>query len=429
MTTSPDTHARIAAIEMDGYSVTAAAPVALSPDHRTRQEAARQACEGIGIEWPGTILPEGTALWESGVSTLKSNRARFMALPTAMNALPTADRALPAVEAALKAEDRRDFATPVKSLRLRPDTGRLVRADTMAKPGLGYDRHAWTQMMGQVGGIDARNAAGVLWALRSDERSLIFNRRAESAPSDDVTLRTKLLPSGSRVIRAALSERYAADDAGTGKYGDLDLVRAVRDVLAGDTSARVDYKPGDAHSRLEVLWPSQIPVSTFTVGDVHHAGIGVSNSETGEAASDLYAFVVRAQCANCTLATGAGIKVSLRHTGNLAARVKAALQVLVGQVEPLIASITASARIAIPDGTTPGDVFAKLARKLDVSAVRAEAWRGVYEAKYAVSPTLWGVTSAITEAAQQGAGGWWEQQQEEVAASQLLAQQWVYLAK
>ena len=47
------------------------------------------------------------------------------------------------------------------------------------------------------------------------------------------------------------------------------------------------------------------------------------------------------------------------------------------------------------------------------------AWAETFQQKYVGSPTLWGVTSAISEAAQ-GAGWWGDQQEEEEIAAQVL---------
>jgi hypothetical protein len=53
------------------------AELATSEGFDTRQERARQACEAAGITWPGTWLPEGTALYQSGADKLRAQGVVF----------------------------------------------------------------------------------------------------------------------------------------------------------------------------------------------------------------------------------------------------------------------------------------------------------------------------------------------------------------
>src|SRR5258705_2635863 len=94
--------------------------VPTTPDFKSRQEQARLACEAAGIVWPGTILPEGTALYSSGVETLKNDRAAWQRLPIASEVIGL-------VETALASEQRKDFEVNVEDLRLRPTDGRIVK--------------------------------------------------------------------------------------------------------------------------------------------------------------------------------------------------------------------------------------------------------------------------------------------------------------
>jgi len=420
---------RMQLLEIDGAPGAPAAPVkgtALDPSHTSRQEAARLACEEIGIKWPATILAPGTALYTSGVETLKADRARWARLPTAAQAVPV-------VVAALAAEDRRDFDVRVSELRMDPKSAKLVRAaDVGVKPGLGYNQSALGQMLARVPSLSAQRAPRShtqnVAFLDADLRAAHFNRHVErDTPVLGETaalLRTKLLHDGQRVARAVLSTRYA-------DVNDVDVATSIAASLNGDSKvARLDYRPGDDHSQFELLWPSEIPVKTFVVGDVHRATVTITNSETGKGAVVVRPGVVRAACANLTLSFGVGIEVRMIHIGNaerVVGMLRAAIAQAAAQVEPLIRAITASAGIAIPSGQSPSDIFAKLARKSGASVANVKAWESVYDSRYAQSPTLWGVTSAITDAAQLAAS-WWEQNAQEEVASELLAKQWVMLS-
>ena len=378
---------------------------------QTRQDAARRACVDAGIVWPATILPEGTALYESGTETLKADRARWQKLPDAATGVRV-------VKAALAAEDRRDFKVPVNELRL-DNTARLYRIGRDGQPPpAGYDKHAFRQLVAQTPGCGAGEAprafATALLHLDADERADILNRRLPRAEVT-TTVRTKLSTNGKRIVRAVLSERY-------GDVNDIHVADAIESSLNGDArTAKLDYKPGDKRSQFEVIFPSQVPVKTFVVGDVHYAGFTVQNSETGEGALTIRAFMMRAACANLTLAPGDG--VSIRHIGNgerLAGQLKAGVMAALGQLDPLIATIQRCAGEDLSfTNKSPSELIAQLAKKYAVSGERAQAWADTYEQSYAQSPTTWGITSAITEAAQ-GAEWWGAQSGEEAIASEVM---------
>lgn len=386
-------------------------------NHVTRQEAARQACEREGIIWPGTILPEGTALYESGVDKLKCDRARWAKLPDAHTGIAV-------VKAALAAEDRKDLVVKLDALHFDKETARVanfVTTTTAERTGLmGYDGHSFRQLVNSVPttkpGTAPRGFASSLLFLDADERAAVLNRRLSSlgdkAPT--ITLRTKMAHSGDRIVRAVLSERYA--DLGDIHVGEA-LEAALGDGLA--RMAKLDYKPGDSKSRFEVIFPSEIPVKTFVVGDVHYAGIVIENSETGEGSATVRSFLMRAACANLSLSMGEG--VVLRHIGKserLQGSMRAAVKAAMSQLDSLIGVIQKSASEALGTDHSPADILRALAEKYEVQD-RAQSWVTTYESKYAQSPTTWGITSAITEAAQ-GAEWWGATAEEEKIAADVM---------
>lgn len=384
------------------------------PKFETRQDAARRACEEAGITWPATILPPGTALYESGVATLKADRARWAKLPDAHTGISV-------VKAALEAEDRQDVKVAVKDLRVASGSGRLYREGTgSAGSAAGYDKHSFRQLVAQTPGCGAgeapRSFAAALLHLDNDERAGILNRRLPKAAST-VTLRTKVSHNGNRIVRAVLSEKY-------GDLNDIHVGEAIEYALNGDASvAKLDYKPGDSRSQFEVIFPSQVPVKTFVVGDIHYGGVRISNSETGEGAGHVQAFLMRAACANLTLAAGEGI--SFRHVGKterLKGVLRAAVQAALLQLDPMIALIQKSATERVADFTakSPSEIIRQLARKYEVAPETTSAWVETFEGRYSESPTTWGITSALTEATQRSSEWWGAQADDEDTAKEIM---------
>jgi len=378
----------------------------LPEDYQTREQSAREAAAQGGILFPNTRVPAGEALWDSGEAVLKADRAAWAARPHFREGVEI-------VQAALRAEDRRDWRVPVNALRLDPVTARLQTKPGSA--GAGYSDHSFRQLVAQAGYSGApRGFASSLAYLYPADRASALNRQLVRAEATPVTLRTRLASDGTRVVRAVLSERY-------GSINDLDIAAALAQAYAGsEADGRLDYKPGDRHSRFEVIFPSQVPVKTFRTGDIHYAVIGFENSETGEGSFTGYAGLMRAACYNLTLAWGQGTEIKIRHIGDAVSRMRGAVNALAHQIEPLVAAIQESATVEAPGNVF--DLFGKIAAKFDAGEARAEAWADTYRAKYSDSPTLWGVTSAITDAAQ-GLSYWREQAAEEQIASQLVTVQ------
>lgn len=383
-------------------------------NHATRQEKTRRACVSMGIDWPETILPEGTALYASGLERLRSDRRLWASKPRV-------GQAVPVVVAALEAEDRKDYAVEVSQLRLREDNGRVASTEVYQDPkvvGFGYSPHAFRQLLGGVPGLRPgeapRGTAGVLLHLSDAERARLVNARI-GASDATLTLRTKVLHSGQRALRAALSTKYAdlPDEGLAATLGEL----------FGDARAnvRLDYKPGDGQSRFELIFPSELPIETFRVGDVHYATIQVRNSDTGEGSLVVRPAVLRARCANLTLSTGEGVATRLVHVGDkeaLRGKLRAALLAAEAQLAPLVAAIQRSAKAVLP--YQPGDLIERLAKALQVSAERAKDWKETLETRYLPEAglTAWSLSAAITEAAQR-APHWLAQEKEELVAARV----------
>ena len=421
-------------IELDDTMPSSPTPPAppldkLSPDARL-DETIRLARE-VGIILPDTRLPVGHSLWDVGKEHAKADRKKWARFPR------VADGALTHVANFLRAEDRQDFTMPVTNVRLGAKTARFFKdagtatRDGSENVGLGYSDRAFRQLVDRAGIDLGRGTPTVLLGLDADERAAVVNRRIERMKGPvnkdgkpgtlpNVFVRTKRV-GGGRVVRAFLSERY-------GEVNDLDVAKGLDKVLGGDPTARLDYKAGDDRSSFEVLWANDLPIDTLRVGDLHKAMVLIRNSETGDGSLRIIPAVLRILCANLTTAEGMGVTVSIRHLGDretLVGQLNAAIRQAAAQVEPLIGLIQQSARVVAPEGPI-GDLFGKIGRKAGMTETVVKSWVDTFESRYSGSPTLWGVTSAITEAAQQR--DWWvTQAEEEKVASQLMAQRWQYV--
>jgi hypothetical protein len=159
----------------------------------------------IGIEWPKTILPEGTALYESGVEKLKSDRARWARLPYAVDAIP-------AVRAVLAAEDRRDDVVPVAATcACRPSTAASTpRRDSGQSEARRLRRALLPAARRADPGSRERAAEHRRRPAVPDnaERAGIVNARLPASKAE-VTVRTKVAHSGSGSPGRSCRSRYA----------------------------------------------------------------------------------------------------------------------------------------------------------------------------------------------------------------------------
>lgn len=402
----------------------------LDPDTRLDETVRRAAAAGIVL--PATRLPVGHALWDVGREHAKADRKKWGALPFVK------DGALRHVAEFLRAEDRQDYAIPLGNVRLGERTARFYKDANTARAhdkagtgGLGYSNRAFRQLVDRAGIDLGRGTPTVLLGLDADERAAVVNRRIERMKGPvnkdgkpgtlpNVFVRTKRV-GGGRVVRAFLSERY-------GEVNDLDVAKGLDKVLGGDPLVRLDYKAGDDRSSFEALWANDLPIDTLRVGDLHKAMILIRNSETGDGSLRIIPGVLRILCANLTTAEGMGVTVSIRHLGDretLVGQINAAIRQAAAQIDPLIGVITQAARVPVPEGPI-GDLFGKIGKRAGMTETVVKSWVDTFESRYSDSPTLWGVTSAITEAAQQR--DWWvTQAEEEKVASQLMAQRWQYV--
>ena len=386
----------------------------LRAESLTRQELARRACEEVGIPWPETIVPEGEAFIESGIDALHARKREH-------EALPTVAQGAPAIVAALKAEERKDFTVKVSDLMVRDD-GRIIRKVSAGNgvPGLGYSDHAFDQLVARALPERPRGLAGTLRWLSPRERAEILNPRLIS--DDTVVLRTALAHNGRRYMRATLSESYTS-------FTDLDIMGLLAQLSTpglhyGSGSSigqyRMIYTPGSSESRIELLTMTDVPIPDLRVGDVHRLGKVISNSETAQGAVDLMLMLIRLRCYNASEAIGESEGVlNLRHIGDLARiqrRFVRALLHVDESLKPLVEAISHSARVRLPE-REPQVIMLEVAKKYGHSTERAQTWAEVYGRSYSESPTLWGLSGAITEAAQ--GMPWAEQAREQRTAAQV----------
>lgn len=377
-------------------------PRTISPEvdltsYSSRTEAARLAVVEMGIDWPATIVPEGSSLIDVGTEKLKRDRSAWDRMPLLKDALPV-------VRAALHLEDRKDYQQKVSDLRLRPSDGRIVRLQNLQSTpaqvkGMAYTPHALRQLMSLSGMLDGapRNFAGALAYINNRERAEIFNRLASKGgvdPEKTTTLRTRVPHTGDvRVVRAALSEIYGDAD-------DPTVAEIISHLPGIPDGAKLSYIPGDAASRFEIVFPSKVAIPNFKAGDIHYASVHARSSEIGLGAFDSFAAFVRAICVNLTTAERHGDTTSVRHVGTDAKvqrKVTEALVMGIKQLEPLLEAIGYSVNIGL-DGWEVEKALSRIATLYGEGSGAAETWTTTFkQAGYPAS--VWGMTAAITEAA------------------------------
>jgi hypothetical protein len=432
-----DTEAKEAQAEVKGNAAKAISALEGHNDFLARSERLEAAAAALGMKLPKTILPKGHALYDSGVSALAADNK---AIQEMIAKGQTADKALKIVTAYAEQEDRLDVERDLRTLRADADArlwrpGSAVkgveakpRKDGTVEGALGYTRHAWTQIVKQIAPAEAQSAAAgfapALLGIDSDLRASQFNRWASKGDARRMTLRTRRTSNGVRVVRAALTERYA-------DVTDLHLAQAVAGLDVDLTKWALDYKgdTGNGQSEIRLLAANPIPLKLFRVGDVIRVGTVIGNSETGQGSITVATFLERALCANLTRSTASSTATRIRHIGDAArvrAEVQGAIRLAIGGADTIVRAIVGAKQQVL--GDVASDVFARIQALLKdegYSATNTEVagWKQTYDKSYGEyepkGVSLFGVHSAMTEAAQ-GATWWHQTAATEEAAGALL---------
>lgn len=402
-------------VELDRPEIREATPPPnILADYGTRAETCRQAALDAGLAWPKTYVPENSALIQSGTDKLRSDRQRWASRPHIREGAKI-------VVDALAAQRPFDKQIKIKDLRMNAVTGKITSVDKIDKPGSAYSDHAFRQLIDKIPNVKAlgKGAAGFLLNLSGKERAEILNARIASSEAK-ATLRGKFTHDGTPYLRAVLSERY-------GDIPDTTIAAALAASI-DVWDARLDYKPGDDRSKFEVIFSSQVAVETFRVGDLHYVTLSIENSETGLGKYKIRGGLARAACYNLTLNHSEGTEVDVRHIGSTE-RVQREMRNSINQelakIEGLIATIQIAAKIPMLD-LPPSEIMKRIAQKFSMGENRASAWTETFERNYLPNKTLWSITSAITEAAQ-NQDAWWNTLAEEKVAAEVLNKQWVVL--
>lgn len=374
-----------------------------------RQSALEIAATSIGIDLPRTILPVGHYLYSSGVTALRAHRAKWSKLPAATEAIVTLQRAQ-------AAQDRRDFTVNLSDVRATA-TARLFNAAKSpdGAGALGLTPHALKQLSSRIG---ISGGGSTLAQLDNDETAAIINRRtARAGASEKVFLRTIKVPGG-RVIRGALSEKYAP-------VGDVDVANAIASLGARGQlplhEIKLAVESDVDQTSFSLIWPAPIAIDTFRVGDLHRVVVTIDSNEVGAGALKINLALERALCANLTIGTARGMSLNLRHLGSaerLRNKLNEGIRGALSQAHVLIDSVRASAATGLGEKPVK-EILAEIAESNGVTDKRAESWWNHYTTNYSDARTLWGVTSAITEAAQELP--WYLARAEEEIASKIVA--------
>lgn len=379
--------------------------------YESRAARAKEAATILGLDWPATIVPEGSALIDVGTEKLEGDRQRWAAMQPAKKTLPV-------VREALQAESRADYTRKLGDLRFGP--GGIVSKSKEGMAGAPYSERVLSQIVGlTVPQPRPSGLGGVLaWIGDDDTTAKVLNPHLSKVREEkEVLIRTKLADDGKRYIRAILSDRY-------GSVTDIDLAEAIEYALADDPdglNAKIDYRPGDDHSSFLMVFPSEVPVETFKAGDIHYLAVRVQNSETGAGSVRARILMVRAICVNLTLATADMDVLNMRHVGQgatLRDKVRAALRSARRSLQPLVEAIQTSAKVVLPAEIEIIDAMTAIAKRFGAVEARAKDWAETWEAGYAQTRTAWSLGAAIQEASQ--GLTWTTAEREQLIASQVM---------
>lgn len=196
--------------------------------------------------------------------------------------------------------------------------------------------------------------------------------------------------------RAFLSGQYEPFD-------NLELL-SILEPFCGDAVVRWEYQD-DLTIHLSLTWKKT--VEEVKVGDIIERGIHISNSEVGVRSVTIAGYVFRLKCKNGLIGRGDGGGVRrFRHTGDADRTrdmVKAAVEETYLESQKILTQFKASITKAIEDPYTYLERIAK-DKTNDMTQDQFKAAMDAYLLE--PDPTLFGVTNALTRAAQnfQGEG-------------------------
>lgn len=372
-----------------------------------RLQRTHAALAAAGLPLPEHLYPYGTALLDVGHETMRTRREEFLKRPLVTEAVPL----MRAWEAA---QERRTSTCRVGDVALGPG-GRLVPRHLLpqATPDQGpiLDKDSLRQLLerAEVPGASQIASAGEymhpreLVSVVNDRLSrfdlgqgptmvvksqgLMVKRQIQAdAPGELVPLRS---------VRAILSEKYA-------DVTDADVGAMLAQAAPG---ARMSWEMGPHITTWDLAWWADIEQGQHVVGDVYQAGIRVKSSETGRSAIHVHGLAWCVRCINATTAEVKGQKSSIRHVGSPHERARETVRAIAAArnaILPLLQAIEHNGSVVSKVGAD--ETWSRTKAALSCSEKHLGLVRDTYQAKYQLTEgqgiSLWGLTGAVTEAAQ-----------------------------
>lgn len=359
-------------------------------DFDLRNAELKRMSEAAGLRLPATILPEGTALYDSGKEAQR-------ALGVDVKALPSLSDALFATKARIQLENPADKGgVIVSNVRMNPKNGRVFGVGNDPDKAMGYTKAGFSQLLQTVKPASIKQGfAENLLALPPHIRAQAFEHHAGKVNANPVTLRTIVEPgSGVRVLRAVTSARHSLEQGDDSVVVDQ-LVKLDRSLLG----AKARITRGLDRSDFEIIWPAMD--RQLVVGDIALCGVRISNSETKATKLTVEAFVLRVLCANFTVAESMDIdaeELSVRHMGDLRGKLNSMMVRALKRIDPFVQAFGDAYKVSLP--LTRAEMIDRVAKRYalgdGLGQSIADSW--MLDGDANAGDTLAGLVNAMTRA-------------------------------
>jgi hypothetical protein len=344
-----------------------------------------------GREMLGII--ETTALDFSGPTGVESSKV----LRRYTNQLRGVGEVVAALRQQVAREQPRDYPCAVGKIRMNPITGGLYCDGKNPDNALAVTHSALQQACSFLN--VPRNACANLEYVTPGTRAAMlydFVRKAEREAAAPLVLRTMVDSSGRRFIRAVVTETHSQE---TGD--DLIIADAIESLIRDgeiEANARARWTRSLTRSDVEIILPSQS--WEMRVGDIVFAKVHARNSETKHFGFQADGGLHRLCCLNGNTRADESSTVSVRHVGELVARIRRAIQVAGAHLEEFAQSFKAAYSVQLPQPRA--EMLKVVGTKLELPestlSLAAQMWDA--DGDLSAGNTVAGLVNALTRASQ-----------------------------
>lgn len=366
-------------------------------DPATRMTVLKTLANNAGIRLPETFIPEGESLLPVGEEAKRKLQAEI-------KALPELSEGLEALRALRELEKPKDVEATIQNVRLDGKRAGFYGNGMEQSKAIAYTETGFRQMVDFVRPPKVMGVAGTLLALSPSARAVAFNDLAERSIRKDskpVVLRTWLTglntPQARRTLRAVVSQTYS-------KVDDVDILGMAQ--LLVPKGAKLRFTRGEARSKLEFIWPMM--EREIRVGDPVLGSVSIGHSETKEGGIRVDMQLLRVRCYNFTVGYSTGgdedIDVqSIRHVGDVKAKLQAVIQKKLNQIEPFVKAFGDAHKVDLPNGETRAQIIERLGRVMELPEATLFRIRDLWDADgdQSAGNTLAGAVNAVTRASQE----------------------------